>query len=210
MFAGIKDLIVQGGWAMYPLVFCSILMVGVIIEKAWLFIYSRVDLDELMDTIRDSLERGKVDDALSACMATRGPVARVLKNGLLLHGSPRAEVEETLERVKMIQLAFLDKHLAILGTIGALAPFIGLFGTVLGIQDAFHQIGMQGQTGLAVVGSGISEALIATATGLGVAILAVVANNIFQKWVDGFALEMDLAAAELLHLMSRSNYHGDF
>jgi biopolymer transport protein ExbB len=210
MFAGIGELFARGGWAMYPLALCSILMIAVAIEKAWLFLYAQVDLDELMDLIRDALERGKVDDALSACMATRGPVARVLKNGLLLHGSPRAEVEDTLERVKMAQLAFLERRLAILGTIGAVSPFIGLFGTVLGIQDAFHRIGVEGQTGLAVVGPGISEALIATAAGLAVAIIAVVANNIFQKWVDGFALEMDLAAAELMHLMSRSSYHGDF
>jgi biopolymer transport protein ExbB len=210
MFAGIGELFARGGWAMYPLALCSILMIAVAIEKAWLFLYAQVDLDELMDLIRDALERGKVDDALSACMATRGPVARVLKNGLLLHGSPRAEVEDTLERVKMAQLAFLERRLAILGTIGAVSPFIGLFGTVLGIQDAFHRIGVEGQTGLAVVGPGISEALIATAAGLAVAIIAVVANNIFQKWVDGFALEMDLAAAELVHLMSRSSYHGDF
>jgi len=200
----------KGGWAMWPLLFCSILMVAVVIEKIWLFLISQVDLDELMDLIRDSLERGKVDDALSACMATRGPVARVLKNGLLLHGTSREEIEATLERVKMMQLAFLERRLAILGTIGAVAPFIGLFGTVLGIQKAFHRIGIEGQTGLAVVGPGISEALIATAAGLGVAILAVVANNVFQKWVDGFALDMDLAGAELIHLMSRSSYHGDF
>lgn len=210
MFTGIGELFAKGGWAMYPLALCSILVVAVAIEKTWLFLHSQIDLDELLDLIRDALERGKIDDALSACMATRGPVARILKNGLLLHGAPRPEIEETLERIKMMQLAFLEKRLSILGTIGAVAPFIGLFGTVLGIQDAFHRIGVEGQTGLAVVGPGISEALIATAAGLAVAIVAVVANNIFQKWVDGFALDMDLAAAELVHYMSRSSYHGDF
>lgn len=210
MFSGIGELFAQGGWAMYPLALCSILVVAVAIEKTWLFLHSQIDLDELLDLIRDALERGNIDDALSACMATRGPVARILKNGLLLHGVPRLEMEETLERIKVMQLAFLEKRLAVLGTIGAVAPFIGLFGTVLGVQDAFHRIGVEGQTGLAVVGPGISEALIATAAGLAVAIVAVVANNIFQKWVDGFALDMDLAAAELIHLLSRSSYHGDF
>lgn len=202
-FVGVRQFFRAGGFAMYPLALCSLLVLAVIIEKLLIFFYSQIDQGALMDDLRAALERGHLEEARLTCAGERGPVARVLRQGLLLYGAPRADLEETLERMKAIQLAALEKRLPVLSTIGAVAPFIGLFGTVLGIMDAFRMIQATGATGLAVVGGGISEALIATAAGLFVAIVAVVANNIFQSWANGLALDMDLASAELVHLMTQ-------
>jgi len=202
-FAGVRQFFRAGGFAMYPLALCSLLALAVIFEKLLVFSYSQIDQGSLMDDLRAALERGHLEEARITCAGERGPVARVLRQGLLLYGAPRVELEETLERMKAIQLAALEKRLPVLSTIGAVAPFIGLFGTVLGIMDAFQRIQATGATGLAVVGGGISEALIATAAGLFVAIVAVVANNLFQSWANGLALDMDLASAELVHLMTQ-------
>ncbi|MGH7356847.1 MAG: MotA/TolQ/ExbB proton channel family protein [Candidatus Rokuibacteriota bacterium] len=111
--------------------------------------------------------------------------------------------ERAMRRSAALEVARLERYLPFLATTASATPFIGLFGTVFGIMSAFHGIGAQGSASLAVVAPGISEALIATAAGLGAAIPAVVAYNYFVNRVKRWATEMDAFMLDLLNIMSR-------
>jgi biopolymer transport protein TolQ len=111
--------------------------------------------------------------------------------------------ERAMRRAAALEVARLERYLPFLATTASATPFIGLFGTVFGIMSAFHGIGAQGSASLAVVAPGISEALIATAAGLGAAIPAVVAYNYFLNRVKHWATEMDAFMLDLLNLMAR-------
>ena len=195
-------LLQTGGFAMWPLVLCSVIMVAVVIDRAVYLLQARGSREELVDEVTRSYRSGGIEEAAAAAAGYRGPVARVLRQVLATAGAARpADWRAGAERAKAIQQSLLERRLYVLGTIGAVAPFIGLFGTVLGIQRAFGEIAKQGNAGIGVVGAGVSEALVATAAGLGIAIVAVIAYNVLNSLVDHVALEMDLAADEVLGVL---------
>ncbi|HET6384305.1 MAG TPA: MotA/TolQ/ExbB proton channel family protein [Armatimonadota bacterium] len=180
----------------------SLLSVATIIERGIRYRNADIDAEEFMGRIRELLRLGKVNEAVNLATQTPGPVAAVVKSALVSIGRSREEIRDTIDRVRMRQAAYLDKHLPVLGTVGATAPFVGLFGTVMGIMRAFHDIAQAGAAGTAVVAAGIAQALIATAGGLIVAIIAVIAYNFFLNWSGHFVVEMDTAANEIVHLMN--------
>jgi biopolymer transport protein ExbB/TolQ len=108
-----------------------------------------------------------------------------------------------MEREITVEVIKLERYTSIVGTIGNTAVYIGLFGTVLGIIRAFHDISSIGAGGINVVIGGVSEALITTATGLSVAVPAVIAFNYFVKRVDGFVNDMELCASEVIDLIAK-------
>ncbi|MDX1777584.1 MAG: MotA/TolQ/ExbB proton channel family protein, partial [Thermodesulfobacteriota bacterium] len=112
-------------------------------------------------------------------------------------------IDRTLRRVAGTEIARLERTLTFLATTGNATPFIGLFGTVWGIMEAFRQIGFRGSTSLAVVAPGISEALIATAAGLFAAIPAVIAYNYFLNRLRILSAQMDNFLAEFLNIVER-------
>lgn len=118
-------------------------------------------------------------------------------------------LERSLKRAEIDQVNRLEKTLGFLATTGNTAPFIGLFGTVWGIMDAFRGIGLKGAANLAVVAPGISEALIATAAGLGAAIPAVVAYNHFNQRISALRAEMDIFKSDFLSMIERQLFRDD-
>jgi biopolymer transport protein ExbB len=125
----------------------------------------------------------------------------VVYSGLELYGRPEKEISNAMERNIRIETARLERYTGVVGTIGNIAVYIGLFGTVLGIIRAFHDISLAGSGGMSIVIGGVAEALVCTAVGLSVAIPAVVAYNFFNRRVERFVDDMELCASELLDLM---------
>jgi biopolymer transport protein ExbB len=177
------DLIQQGYYATYPLLLCSIVALAVAGER----LYALRGLDARMLGVSRQigflLRRGDLDGARDLVQREAGdlPIGRIYQE-LLPHAAD-APIDDLLaladgHRVEQSQA--LRRNVWLLGTIGSAAPFIGLFGTVLGIMRAFHSMALAGTGGFAVVAAGISEALVATALGLAVAIVAVVLYNYFQ------------------------------
>jgi biopolymer transport protein TolQ len=136
--------------------------------------------------------------------ATRDVLDQVLDDGDEMSVARLEVVNRALRRTATLEVARLERYLPFLATTASATPFIGLFGTVFGIIAAFHGIGQQGSASLAVVAPGISEALIATAAGLGAAIPAVVAYNYFVNRVKHWATEMESFSLELLNLLART------
>jgi biopolymer transport protein ExbB/TolQ len=137
------------------------------------------------------------------------PVAEVFR-GALLRGADADYGLFEMDRKRQELLHGLRRHLWILATVGSLAPFIGLFGTVLGIVRSFHNMAITGQGGFAVVAAGISEALVATAAGLVVAIIALAAYNWFVTIINSFGAFLRFRIEELVqHQRDKGSLYGD-
>ncbi len=197
----------------------SVYSLAVIGERWWLFRRVRSASAELHHQIFQRIDRGKLGEALAIAEHQTHPVAAVLTAGLRelapleaenpgLAGGPALERAESTARESMRratdgEIARLEQRLTWLATLGNISPFVGLFGTVIGIMRSFEAISRTGSGGLASVSAGIAEALVATAAGLFVAIPAVVAYNHFVSRVKTCAGEMDGAASELLSRLGR-------
>jgi biopolymer transport protein ExbB len=197
------QLVKVGGFTMYILLLCSVLSLAIILER---YIYyrrrSRVKRRDFMASISKELKNGNIKKALEVCSKTDTPFSSVAESGLSLHGHSEVLISNTMEREVTIETTKLERYTSIVGTIGSTAVYIGLFGTVLGIIRAFHDISKSGSGGLSVVINGISEALICTAAGLCVAVPAVIAYNYFVKKVDSFITDMELCASEIMDLLN--------
>ena len=197
-------LIRQGAISTYPLIACSIIMLGVVIERIWALRGAVSSTASLTATLVPLLARGDFAAAREAVRRHRlCPARRVY--GDLLEQSPTAALPD-LERVaderQFEEIEGCESYLWILGTIGSSAPFIGLFGTVIGIMRAFHSMALTGTGGFGVVAAGISEALIATALGLAIGIISLVFYNYLQNRVVRIDGALRIGSARLLEAVA--------
>jgi biopolymer transport protein ExbB/TolQ len=204
MFAGktILEIIHTGGFTMYILLFCSFLSLTILLER--LLYYkklSKAKRAEFMTKIKRSLKNGNIEMAMDVCKETDAPFSNVIYSGLELHHRRGKEISNAMEREITVETTKLERFTGIVGTIGNTAVYIGLFGTVLGIIRAFHDIAAAGAGGMSIVIGGVAEALVCTAMGLLVAIPAVIAFNYFMKRVEHFTNDMELCASEFMDLM---------
>jgi biopolymer transport protein ExbB/TolQ len=170
-------------WVLWVLVALSVLSIAVIIERYWFYNRLKIDFSDFNNRLSTLLIDQKYKEAEDYCRAQTAVEAQVAAKGLFYRDRGARIAEESMSSYLISERQHLDRGLVILGTLGNNAPFIGLFGTVLGIIEAFHSLKMNPAGGPSVVMSGISEALVATAVGLIVAIPAVIAYNLFSRLV---------------------------
>ena len=176
------DIIHQGAIATYPLILLSIISVTVVFERLWSLRNLSAMTLRITDSLHEPLKKGQRDLAVAICKQnSNSPAGRIFLNILNHENISHAEVANSIATEAMFEeTQKLKKHLWILGTVASSAPFIGLLGTVVGIIKSFESMAVAGTGGFAVVAAGISEALVATALGLAVAIIAVIFYNYFQ------------------------------
>jgi biopolymer transport protein ExbB len=181
--------LIGGDWVLWILIFASILSVTVMIERLIYFWRNRTPVERFIEPFAERLGRDDLNGAAALADVTKGAEARIAKVALAHFDEGEQAVEQMMASRKVAERLRFEHYLMILGTMGNNAPFFGLFGTVLGIIKAFHELGQAGSNaaGATTVMSGISEALVATAMGLLVAIPAVIAYNYFNKKVREFA-----------------------
>ena len=192
MNGGILEYFKHGGMTMYPLALASIFSLAVIIERLWTIHQTLRKTRELRDKIQGFLKRNQWEQAVSVSRLSRfGTMYEAVLTG---HSRGQESWERLIERRRMDNVQYLRRNVWFLGTIGSLAPFVGLFGTVIGIIDAFRSIAMTGSGGFSVVSAGISEALVATGAGLIVAVYSVFAFNYFTTRINnaGYQWKTDL------------------
>lgn len=177
---------------------CSIVSVAFTIERFWFFRKASAEGDKLLAHVAKLLSDGKADAALAETKKNPAAVAQVVHYGLLHRGRARHELEELLSSKRLEERLKLEKFLVVLGTMGNTVPFIGLFGTVVGIIKAFRDLALAGTGGPAVVAKGIAEALVATAGGLAVAIPAVIVYNFYMRKVKSLSVDMEVVSARFL------------
>jgi biopolymer transport protein ExbB len=171
-------------WVLWLLVGLSVLSVAVMVERAFFFSSSgKLDFETLGKELLRYLRAGDVVGARGALAGLRSPESQVASAGIEQLGRGADAVSEAMASTKSRLRLDLERNLGVLGTLGNNAPFIGLFGTVLGIIKAFADLAHNQNGGATAVMSGISAALVATAVGLMVAIPAVIAYNFFQNQV---------------------------
>ncbi len=192
------------------LLLMSVWSFGVMIDRALMYAAARRHSRLFVYRVAGALREGKLDDAIRIAEAhKKSHIAKVTASGLaeFVHAPPRMNenkllesAHRSLERSQAIVHAELERGLNALATIGSTAPFVGLFGTVVGILRAFHSIAEnKGRGDISTVAGGISEALVTTALGLLVAVPAVWAFNIFTNKLKSFAVEMENSSLELIN-----------
>jgi biopolymer transport protein ExbB len=194
--------LVGASWVFWLLIVLSMVSVAVMVERAIRLAGKPIDLDAFGKELVDSLSQGDVNGARKFLKSRRSPEVDVVSPGVEQFERGPAAVSAAMAGAKSKLRIDLERNLGILGTLGNNAPFIGLFGTVLGIIRSFADLsrsqGTQGGGGMSVVISGIAEALVATALGLLVAIPAVVAFNYFQGKIRRILGRVDVAAQAVL------------
>jgi biopolymer transport protein ExbB len=199
-------LLKTGGVAMWIIVFFSVLAVAVAVERALALWRFSDKAKSLADAVTRSLLRGDLDDARAQAERSSSPAAEVFLAAIVASAPGKravsdARLEAAVERQRQEANQKLRSWVWILGTIGATAPFVGLFGTVVGIMRAFHQMGVTGQGGFSVVAAGISEALVTTAGGIAVAIEAVILYNMLNVLAGRLQLQLKLLTEEFVELV---------
>jgi biopolymer transport protein ExbB/biopolymer transport protein TolQ len=178
---------------MYVLLALSMLSIGIIIERWWYFRRRRDNLDTLSDKLRKAFAHGDATAAREVLAGSRSVEAAIVREALDWHKDGPEAVEQILAKATRMRRKSFESGLLFLGTLGNNAPFIGLFGTVLGIVTAFRELGQHSAgSGMGNVMGGIAEALITTAIGILVALPAVIFYNVFQK--KGSDIEEQAAA----------------
>ena len=189
----------QGGIFMYPLLFFSVLAATVAIERFIVFSKAKINVSDFLTKIRKALLVNRnVKEAIKICEQSKGPVASVMKAGLLRYGHSREDVEKTIENAALYELDRLEKRLGVLATTANVAPMLGFLGTVAGMIKSFATLAEQGLTNPAAVAVGISEALITTATGLIIAIPAQLVYNWYTTKVARFVRDIETASNMLV------------
>jgi biopolymer transport protein ExbB/TolQ len=206
MFANMSfwELLMKGGWTMVILLVFSLVSWFIILERSIRFGQAKIDMDRFILKIKKLALGGKFVEAGDYCQEMAGPVAATLKAGLRSFQRGASSARESMERASALELLRLEHLLSTLATIGSVSPFIGLFGTVLGIITAFSALAGPTAAGVSGVANGIAEALVATAAGLFTAVPAVIGYNYFVRRVTRFDTEMATAASELLDVMGQT------
>lgn len=205
----IWQIISNGGITMYVLLACSILSLTIIVQRSLYYKFrAKIKRQDFIGEIKKELEKGEINKAITICKISNAPFTSVVEAGLKLYGHSEKEIENSMQREIVVETTKLESFTSVVGTIGSVAVYIGLFGTVLGIIRAFSDIASSGAGGINVVIKGISEALACTAAGLCVAVPAVIAYNFFVKKIDNFVKDMELAAGEIFDLLTERYKRG--
>ncbi|NJL26677.1 MAG: MotA/TolQ/ExbB proton channel family protein [Thermoanaerobaculia bacterium] len=203
----------QGGPIMWPLLASSVLALAVIIERWFAIRKAKINVNEFLAKVRKALIVGKsIRDAIKVCEQYRGPVASIMKAGLLKYGQPKEDIEKSIENAALYEMSRLEKRLVILATVANIAPLLGFLGTVTGMINSFDALSKQGLSNPGAVASGISEALITTAAGLMIAIPVQLSYNYFMSAINKSVRDIETSTNMLLETfgeMERSGINPD-
>ena len=197
-------------WVLWLLIALSVVSLAIMIERGWYFFTHNFDIDQVAGQLKRLMLAGKIADVKAMLKDNNSVEAAVVLTGLAEIDNGPDAVSEAMLATKARERLKLERNLAVLGTLGNNTPFIGLFGTVLGIMKASHDLTANsgGQAAQAVT-AGVFEALVATAVGLMVAIPAVVGYNYFQRRVRASVGRIDSLAHLVLSVMHGQTGQGD-
>ena len=207
MKGGLWELFLRGGPVMWPILLCSIVALAVVMDRVYHLRKARVDTEHFLETIAATIKRNRLVEAIDLCDQTPGPIAYILKAGLMKHDRPAQEIRQAIEDAGIPEISRLERYLAVLSTMAHISPLLGLLGTVTGMVSAFQIIqekaSAMSQVNPGDLAGGIWEALLTTVFGLCVAIPSLVAYNWLVHWVNHFVVDMERSTAELVDLLSQ-------
>ncbi|MFK7899690.1 MAG: MotA/TolQ/ExbB proton channel family protein [Cyclobacteriaceae bacterium] len=196
------ELIQAGGWVMIPILLLAIIAIYLFFERYFtISSANKKRKDNLLEQVRELVLQGNVQGAAALCEQTSSPISRMIHKGILRLGSPLKHIEASIENVGKIEIAKLEKNLPILATISGAAPTIGFLGTVIGMIQTFIEIHRTQAQDISGMAGGIYEALITTAAGLSVGLLAYMAYNFLSTKIQKIIHDMEASSIEFLDVL---------
>ena len=192
------DVLVAGGWVMPLIVACSVVALSISIERYLALDRSKVAPPHLLATVWRDLKQGELNAQKLAQLGINSPLGAILAAGIANRGQGRDVMKESISEAASHVVHDLEKYLNSLGTVAAIAPLLGLLGTVVGMIDVFTQITTVGTGNANALAGGISEALLTTAAGLIVAIPALVMHRYFTGLIDTIVVDLEREAIKLV------------
>lgn len=199
------ELVKAGGWPMIPLLLLAVLALAIVVERFWTLRRKEVLPPGLGDEVRRWAASGQLDPAHVETLRNNSPLGALLAAALDVRDRPRVLVRERIEDTGRHQVHRMERFLNALGTIAAAGPLLGLFGTVVGMIQMFLGILDHGIGDVNQLAGGIGKALVCTATGMIVAIPALVLHRHFRSRVAGYVIEMEREATRLLDTLDDKN-----
>jgi biopolymer transport protein ExbB len=198
------ELLKAGGILMVPILCCSVLALAIILERFWSLRDSRIAPPEALNELWLWIKKKELNGKRLKTLQVSSPMGRVLASGLLNAKHGREVMKESIEHEASQVIHQLERFLNPLGTVATITPLLGLLGTVIGMIKVFAEIQLAGVGNAGNLAGGISEALITTASGLSVAIPALIAHRYFIRRVDALVVNMEQEAIKLVEVV-----HGD-
>ena len=192
----------KGGAMMYPILFSSVLMLGIAIERGYNLRRRNIINSDFLKDVRSQWDWQNIQKTLRLCNSYDNSLSRILKMGLLRFGGKLDEIERAIESAGQHEASLMNSNLRVLGAVANITPMMGLLGTVIGMIKAFNVISLSGTGNPGLVASGISEALITTAAGMLVGIPALVLYHYFRGKIDRYVFEMEEVAIQLVEELS--------
>ncbi len=199
-----KELVFAGGWMMIPLILASIIAVAICIERFWTLQSEKVAPKHLLAQVWSWIKNNELDGARLKQLKQDSHLGAILAAGLSNSKHGRDITKEAIEQAASSAIHEMERFLSTLGTIAAIAPLMGLLGTVVGMISVFNAIMTLGTGNAGVLAGGISEALVTTAAGMMIAIPALVFHRIFQRRIEEIIVLMEQEAVKLVDVL-----HGD-
>ncbi|MEO7426347.1 MAG: MotA/TolQ/ExbB proton channel family protein [Fibrobacteria bacterium] len=190
-----------GGWVMFPIMALALAGILIVIEKVILFLRMDQSADKLSGKVQALAKAGRIQEAIKLCKESRGSVGRVLQAILENAGGTREEAESRAHEVMLNESPALEKRITTMNILAAASPLVGLLGTVTGMVRLFDVITVHGTGNPKLMAGGISEALIATKWGLGVAIPMLLAYNFLDNWSTKVITNMEKYSARLVNTL---------
>ncbi len=197
------EFLLRGGVLMAPILFCSVLALGIVIERLFNLRVKRVIRTAELEEVESMIREKRISEANMILRRSTSAISRILLAAILNHDKERTEIKELIEDAGRQEISTLERYLGLLGSIAGITPLLGLLGTVAGMIRVFDVISKAGVGQPNALAGGISEALITTAAGLTVAIPALVFHGYFVSKVDGLVLEMEKHSLRLLDILKR-------
>ncbi len=200
----VLEFILKGGFFLIPISILLFYTFYLIIER-YLFIHKASKIDPLMmRDVRDNLNSGKLDRALSIVERNNTSSGNVIKEGILLIGRPIAEIESNMDRAADIEIGEMEKHLGQLGLIAGIAPTLGFIGTISGVIKIFYSISVTENISIGNISGGLYEKMISSGAGLLVGIIAYSGYHLLNGKVDNFALKIQKQILEFANIIQKA------
>ena len=192
------EIIVAGGWLMIPILACSVGVIAIVFERYWTLNQSKIVPPGLLQKTWDDYRNSRLTSETVAELRSGSPLGEIFAAGLANAKHGRAVMKDAMEDAGNKVAHDMGRFLSTLGTIATISPLLGLLGTVLGMIDVFTEIMVSGTGNAGVLAGGISKALITTASGLTVAIPAMIFYRHFERLIEGMVVDLEQQATRLV------------
>ncbi len=197
------ELMIKGGWVMIPIVLLSLIAIYIFVERWYVIAKAGKEDMNFMDRIKDYIYDGKIEAATDLCKSSNTPASHMVEKGISRIGRPLNDVNTAIENVGKLEVYKLEKGLPTLATIAGAAPMVGFLGTVIGMIKAFYDMANAGNNiDVSLLSNGIYTAMVTTAAGLVVGILAYFAYNTLVARVEKVIFRLEATSSEFMDILN--------